>query len=399
MAAHSTHPHPRTSLNIFINHPSPYLTDFHPHGDGLLAYKYIDELARRGHHIYVAAPFARLSKELHPNIHLTMIETGPAGSADLSRLQRIQYALGVRKLLGQLRRSVHLDIIHQLNPATSWVHLFLPLHKTPFIVGPVPSPWPEAKVAVEGRWKHGSRWILRQLVRRELFGKAKRILVPVPSAQQYLEVTKRTRRRVSVLHYGVDTTLFAPKTQTNSTQTEPHILFLANLEKRKGIYTLLQAFTLVAASIPHVRLTIAGDGTERERICQEINSMAAANKISMIGSVHRSKIVDVLNSCTLFCLPSYGEPFGMSALEAMACGKPVVVTAAGGLDDLVQPEGGIKVPVGDAQSLAEALIQLASQPDLCNRMGEYNRSLAVSLYDWTSVIDHLEDIYQQVIHT
>jgi glycosyltransferase involved in cell wall biosynthesis len=128
-----------------------------------------------------------------------------------------------------------------------------------------------------------------------------------------------------------------------------------------------------------------------------VGEMSLSNQICMLGAIARDKVRSLMHSCTVYCLPSYGEPFGMTALEAMACGKPVVVTAAGGLDSLVDDRGGVKVPVGDSEKLAEGLITLLRNPALCRQMGNHNREVAVSKYDWVVVLDELERIYEQTI--
>ena len=80
-----------------------------------------------------------------------------------------------------------------------------------------------------------------------------------------------------------------------------------------------------------------------------------------------------MQSCDVYCLPSFGEPFGMTALEAMACARPVVATDAGGLRHLVAERGGRKVPPGDADALAAALREVLADPELRRAMGEHNR--------------------------
>ena len=87
----------------------------------------------------------------------------------------------------------------------------------------------------------------------------------------------------------------------------------------------------------------------------------------------------------------------MSVLEAMACGRPVVVTDDGGLRYIVADEGGRRVPVGNPDKLAAALIEILKDPTLSQSMGDFNRRQAESLYAWDRVIDRIEALYDDVM--
>jgi glycosyltransferase involved in cell wall biosynthesis len=388
---------PKT-YTIFVNHPSQYMTDCEPHGDGLLAYQYIDRLARRGHQVYVAAPIVKLREPVHSNVHLFLIKTITKPSWEQpSRLHRIEYALRVRRLYKRLQVDVRFDLLHQLNPLVTWVNLFLPARQLPWVVGPVPPSWPASENATGCSVSGRLRSIWKRLIDWEMFRRASCILIPVPSGREAVPDCAGIRSRIRPLNYGIDTEQFAPVQTAFAAQHDLHVLFLANLHERKGVYIMLQAFQTVIEHVPEARLTIAGDGPERERLERMVGEMSLSNQICMLGAIARDKVRSLMHSCTVYCLPSYGEPFGMTALEAMACGKPVVVTAAGGLDSLVDDRGGVKVPVGDSEKLAEGLITLLRNPALCRQMGNHNREVAVSKYDWVVVLDELERIYEQTI--
>jgi len=104
-----------------------------------------------------------------------------------------------------------------------------------------------------------------------------------------------------------------------------------------------------------------------------------------------------MQGCAVYCLPSFGEPFGMSALEAMACARPVVATRAGGLQHLVDDDGGYTVPPGDAAALATALAALLADPGKRARMGQHNRRRVEEHYAWPRVTDRLEDAYGEAL--
>src|ERR1700678_2116143 len=101
-----------TTMNIFISHASDMLTDCRPHGDGLIADRFIRAIAARGHAIHVAVNRYDLRNSYTSNVTLHVIETGakPDGLAS-----RVRFAFGVRSLLSRLSRTVQFDVIHQLN--------------------------------------------------------------------------------------------------------------------------------------------------------------------------------------------------------------------------------------------------------------------------------------------
>src|SRR6059058_6107479 len=100
------------ALTIFIAHPSDLLTDHRPHGDGLLAWGYIRELAARGHDLHVAAEQVDLRCDTPPNVHLY-----PFGALGLAAApRRMLYMWRMRRLLLNLRRTRRVDLVHQLNP-------------------------------------------------------------------------------------------------------------------------------------------------------------------------------------------------------------------------------------------------------------------------------------------
>jgi glycosyltransferase involved in cell wall biosynthesis len=117
----------------------------------------------------------------------------------------------------------------------------------------------------------------------------------------------------------------------------------------------------------------------------------------LLGQVERERVRAAMQACDVYCLPSYDEPFGMSALEAMACGKPVVATRAGGLGHLVPEQGGYKVPPGDSAALAAALQAMLESPSRRAEMGEHNRRVVKERYVWGRVVDRLEDAYDAAV--
>ena len=175
------------------------------------------------------------------------------------------------------------------------------------------------------------------------------------------------------------------------------MLFLANLRAHKGIFVLLDAFARIAAEVPDARLLVAGGGRESEEVRRRVRTSPALRRVELLGEVERERVLGVMRGCAVYCLPSFDEPFGMTALEAMACAKPVVVTNAGGVRHLVDDKGGRRVAPGDACALATALREVLLDPALRRAMGEHNRALVEERYSWTRVVDRLEGLYHEAI--
>ena len=387
-------------LTIFVLHPSHYFTDHHPHGDGLIAFGFIENLARRGHEIHVAVPLMDVRQPLPPNVHLHPIRTwNPPSAVYPSAPHRLEYAWRAAQLFGKLRRSVAFDVIHQFNPVVTGLNQFLHDTGVPVVAGPVWPPWTEDMQGAaqdKGVWA-GLKTSLREGAQRRQYRHMQGVLTPTPASSSLLSHLGVPEDRLFQVNIGVDANVFHPSPENESPTGPPTILFLANLLARKGIFTLLEAFAEVAREIPECRLAVAGSGPEEARVRSLVARMEAGQRIDLIGNVSRSEVAPLLRRSTVYCLPSYGEPFGMSALEAMACGKPLVVTDAGGLKWLLAESGGRRVPPRDPTSLAGALCEVLRSPALQCRMGQENWRRVQSLYSWEAVTRQLEETYVSVM--
>jgi glycosyltransferase involved in cell wall biosynthesis len=371
------------ALRLFIIAPSALFTDNLPHGDGLVSYGFVRELASRGHELHVAAGRVAVENELPPNVHLHRLST--AG--------RLRFMWDVRRLYARLARSGRFDLVHQLNPVEVGVSLALAGDERPLVLGPYIPDWapsgPGADAPV-GRPALRAKRVLRAAQQR----RASTLLVTTPAALSSLEPGVSVQAHVHELPHGIDDQLWRPGSHAPAGQA---VLFLANLEVRKGIHVLLDAFEALATRLPGARLQIAGDGPEREAVERRVRESPALGGVELLGSVDRNRVLALMQACDVYCLPSYGEPFGMTALEAMACARPVVVTAAGGLQHLAPDAGGRKVPPGDPTALSDALAELLGDPGLRQAMGARNREVVEERFAWSRVGDRLEQAYDEAV--
>jgi glycosyltransferase involved in cell wall biosynthesis len=376
---------PPVGFRVFVIAPAAMLTDHRAHGDGLVAYGFIRELAARGHELHVAAGRVDLRTGPPPQVHVYPLggEAGP----------RRRFMWRVRGLYRQLSRSAGFDLVHQLTPVEVGVSLALADTGVPLVLGPYVPDWaPSGKGADLEVGPATLR--IKRVVRAAQQTRATAILLSNPAATPKLELRARPWPHVRELPLGVDERTWVPGDGGGRGQD---VLFLANLEVRKGIHVALDAFARLAPELPAARLIVAGAGPELDQVRRRIRGAPALSRVDLLGHVERDRVLATVQACDVYCLPSYGDPNPLAVLEAMACARPVVATDAGGLRYLVPDGGGRKVPPGDAAALAAALRELLADPALRRGMGEHNRRVVEERYAWSRVVDRLEDVYQYAV--
>jgi glycosyltransferase involved in cell wall biosynthesis len=381
-------------LNIFVVHPSDTLTDYLPNGAGWIDYNYLRGLAERGHTLHIATPRIELRNPVPPNMHLHLI-----GGTDAKRpgmMTRVKYLFAVRRLLGELRKTVKFDIAQQFTPVETGLSLAILGSGIPLVLGPYSGHWaaeafgpPKPKSAFK-KLKHAIRDRIAGFQQRQ----ADALVTTCPAAIERIRSPKLRAERVHVISHAVHCHDYP---QRQALPDKPSILFLAVLEYWKGIFTLLDSFDIVAAAVPDCTLEIWGDGKETDSVTARIAKSPYRDRIFLRGRASREDVSKVMRSPSVFCMPSYGEPFGMTLLESMASGVPVVATDFGGPPFIVHPGGGRIVPMRDVEKLAAALIEIVSNRELQKSMGEFNRRRVEAEFDWSRSLDRMEIVYQHVL--
>jgi phosphatidylinositol alpha-1,6-mannosyltransferase len=195
------------------------------------------------------------------------------------------------------------------------------------------------------------------------------------------------------VHYGVDTTMFAPSDRAGSTD-DLHVLAVGRLLEVKGFRYLIEA----VARVDGVRLTIAGDGPLRSELEDTARTQAA--KVTFAGDVQHEAIPGMLAGADVVAVPcvtgSAGNVDGLpnTLLEALSAGCPVIASAIGGIPEVVcNGANGLLTPEKDVQALARALTELRDRPDLRARLGAEARRRAVRELDWDATAEAFEQAY------
>jgi len=169
---------------------------------------------------------------------------------------------------------------------------------------------------------------------------------------------------------------------TDAKRRSVNVLFVGRLEKRKGIQALLEAAPRVLASHPEVTITIAGDdtlpaeggGTYRQRFEQAHVALVESKRIRFVGRVDDTALYELYAACDVFVAPSRYESFGLTLIEAMMFGKPVIACSTGGaLETVVEGGTGLLVAPDDDRALSTAIVSLVENELLRERLGRAGR--------------------------
>ncbi len=387
----------RTRYRIFVSATSDGLTDHRPHGDGLIALSLVRELASRGHEIHLAGTRIDVREPLPTNVHFHALQL--RGSETFA--ERILYAVAVRRLYDRLARVKAFDVVHQMNPVIAGLSLGFAFNAPPLVLGAYHENWADRGSGVARPPSLAMRFLIagRAIVAaaQQVFAAA--IVIATSSARNRMPFAALLGGKIAVIPHGIDLDRFRPlERDAAADDAEPAVLFLANLVRRKGIFTLLEAFEIVARRVPTARLVVAGRGDEESEVAASIARSPARDRISLLGNVARGDIAQVMRGAAVYCLPSFGEPFGMTAIEAMACGLPVVVTREGGLGEFVPDDAGGKVSSRDPAALAEAIVSLLQAGAGARReIGARNRGYVERYISLPRVAEEWERVYERVV--
>jgi glycosyltransferase involved in cell wall biosynthesis len=177
----------------------------------------------------------------------------------------------------------------------------------------------------------------------------------------------------------------------------PHVVFVSNLLRRKGVPELLRALDRLrgAADSPPFRVTIAGDGP----LATDVEAFAARSKdVEYLGYVSEPRKRRLLENGTIFVIPSLAEGLPISLLEAMAGGNAVVATNVGSIPEVLDEANGELVPPGDDEALTAAIRRFLVDPEGTESAGRHNREMAVEAYSWTERAEELTTLYQTVVN-
>jgi N-acetyl-alpha-D-glucosaminyl L-malate synthase BshA len=176
------------------------------------------------------------------------------------------------------------------------------------------------------------------------------------------------------------------------------ILYLGRLHPKKSPEDMVKAFPKIVQKIPNAKLVIAGKGSEKAKLEKLVEELKLQGKVIFTGFVSENEKWGLLKRCDVFVLPSIVEAFGIALIEAMACGKPVIATNVGPFPEIIKDgETGILIPVHSPSDLADAVINLAQDPEKRMFIGKKAKKEVENRFDIRKIAKDYLKIYDEVL--
>lgn len=221
-----------------------------------------------------------------------------------------------------------------------------------------------------------------------------RFIVGSPSTHTEMLHLGFPEDRTHLIHYGVNhetfTPLDIPKSQT------PLVGMVGRLKKYKSIHHLLEAFIVVRTELPDAKLVIAGDGDDKPRLMSLARSLGISDAVTFTGFVSEEQKVKLLNQMHVAVNTSAKEGWGLTVIEANACGTPTVSSNVEGLRDaVVEGESGLLYEYGNREILAEKILLLLRDEHLRQRLAT-GALLRSKQFDWSVAADKTMEVIEKV---
>ena len=236
-------------------------------------------------------------------------------------------------------------------------------------------------------------WIVKKVLKRSDH---------ITVTSQYLKSKVEMRlggliRNVSIIPFGVE----MPAEVSPVPASRPfRICYLKEHKPIYGADILIKALAQVIKEIPDVDLTIAGKENNYTRYLKKLVAEYNLEKhVSFAGRIEHEKVSQFISEHQVMVMPSRFEGFGVAAAEASACSRAVIATNVGGIPEIIiDGKTGILVPPDDDKALAKAILKLANNAELCDKMGREGHEFVRQHYQWNKSLDSMCELYEKVIY-
>jgi glycosyltransferase involved in cell wall biosynthesis len=209
---------------------------------------------------------------------------------------------------------------------------------------------------------------------------------------------------LDIIPNGIDPHMFDPVPvdmslrRCHAADNDRVVFFVGRLTYEKGVHLLMDAIPRVLARYQDVKFIIAGKGQELDALRQRAWNMGVAHRVDFPGFLPEEDLLKMFRVVDVAVFPSLYEPFGIVALEGMVAGLPVVVSDAGGLNEIVEDRvNGMKFPTGNPDLLADAIVTLLLDGDLRARITETAHRMIMEKYLWKHIAEQTVKTYESAM--
>ena len=351
--------------------------------------------------------------ESRPDIALWRLGSRLPAKVDVQTIGVLRHVLAQRRLrrvVVEVIRRERANIVHETMPISPKAPSALYGLGVPVVAGPLSGAmdFPPAFQHMQGRaarlLERGGR-AASHLVNRLIPGRirAETLVVANDQTRRALPVGCRGRVYEGISEVSVDSKVWkGGGGASRGADGLVRFSYLGRLVDWKAVDLLIEAFRLVADRCPEARLEILGDGDRRRDLEAQAARLGLADRVEFAGWVSAEEGAGRLRASDVFVLPSLRESGGIVLLEAMAVGLPVIASHWGGPGVHVDDATGIRVPPdsrgGFVRGLADAMIRMATSPELRREMGRAAiLRVGSGTYDWDRKIDRFLEIYAETI--
>lgn len=252
----------------------------------------------------------------------------------------------------------------------------------------------------------------RLRIEREILEQANCVVATSPQEQETLRSLVSTLGQIEIIPCGTDTDNFRLTSKTHARtklklgSLEKVVLYVGRFDERKGIETLVRAFALLKEQdLQNLKLIIVGgsstdmpDGDERRRIENIVAELGLTDSTIFAGRIGHDILPLYYTAADVCVIPSHYEPFGLVAIEAMACGVPVVASNVGGLKFTIIPEEtGLLVEPKDVEAFASGIHRILFDDLWVRKMRKQASANVNQRFSWTGVTIQLSELYRHVL--
>lgn len=252
-------------------------------------------------------------------------------------------------------------------------------------------------MAVEMDFHREKKFFLRwssKFLERITLSHLDNIIVVAPQIEAIVKTF--TKSRTFMIPNGIDLDAIHNIPALTNNPKKHYIIYMGVLIPRKGVYTLLESFSLVKNQIEDINLFIAGSGEAEDELKKTVKRLDLQNDVKFLGFVKGAKKYSYLKSSEIVILPSLWESLPITVLEGMGCGKPIIASDVGGIPYLVEDGfNGFLIKPGDVEDLADKIILLLKNRPIAEEMG-VKSGLKAKNFDWTIIADKTLEVYQEV---